>query len=54
MTIKEAYDIEGLPTTWGIPEFKDNIASEDSDTVKLLKQVGAHFFGKTNVLLRGK
>ena len=21
MTIKEAYDIEGLPTTWGIPAF---------------------------------
>ena len=23
MTIKEAYDMEGLPTTWGIPEFRD-------------------------------
>lgn len=52
MTIKEAYDIEGLPTTWGIPEFKDNIASTDSDTVRKLKQAGAHFFGKTNVPLQ--
>lgn len=51
MTIKEAYDIEGLPTTWGIPDFKDNIATSDSDTVKRLKGAGAHFFGKTNVPL---
>jgi amidase len=51
MTIKEAYNIEGLPTTWGIPEFKDNIATEDSDTVLRMKQAGAHFFGKTNVPL---
>ncbi len=51
MTIKEAYDIEGLPTTWGIPEFKDNIAIEDSDTVRRLKEAGAHFIGKTNVPL---
>ncbi|MBP17553.1 MAG: amidase [Gammaproteobacteria bacterium] len=52
MTIKEAYDIEGLPTTWGIPEFKDNIASEDSDSVIRFKNAGAHFFGKTNVPLQ--
>jgi amidase len=49
MTIKEAYNIEGLPTTWGVPEFKDNIATEDADTVTRMKQAGAHFFGKTNV-----
>ncbi|NOX50311.1 MAG: amidase [Gammaproteobacteria bacterium] len=51
MTIKEAYDIEGLPTTWGIADFRDNLAVEDSDTVKRLKSAGAHFFGKTNVPL---
>ena len=51
MTIKEAYNIEGLPTTWGVPEFKNNIATEDSDTVTRMKQAGAHFFGKTNVPL---
>jgi len=51
MTIKEAYDIEGLPTTWGIPEFKDNIATQDSESVRRLKNAGAHFFGKTNVPL---
>ena len=49
MTIKEAYDIAGLPTTWGVPELKDNIATEDSDTVARFKKAGAFFFGKTNV-----
>ena len=51
MTIKEAYDIEGLPTTWGIPEMKDNIATRDADSVTRLKGAGAVFFGKTNVPL---
>ncbi|MFP6834747.1 MAG: amidase family protein, partial [Pseudomonadales bacterium] len=51
MTIKEAYDVEGLPTTWGIPAFKDNVATQDSEYVRRLKAAGAHFFGKTNVPL---
>jgi amidase len=49
MTIKESYDIEGLPTTWGHPLFKDNIASSDSDSVLSYKAAGAVFLGKTNV-----
>jgi len=51
MTIKEAYDIAGLPTTWGIPDFRDNIATTDADSVRRLKSAGAVFFGKTNVPL---
>ncbi len=51
MTIKEAYDLAGLPTTWGVPEFAGNVAATDSDTVARLKQAGAHFMGKTNVPL---
>ena len=51
VTIKEAYNIAGLPTTWGVPPFKDNIAAEDSESVKRLKAAGAHFLGKTNVPL---
>lgn len=46
-----AYDIEGLPTTFGIPEMKDNIATSDADYVQRLKGAGAVFFGKTNVPL---
>lgn len=49
MTIKEAYDIEGLPTTWGVPELRNNIATSDAETVQRLKSAGAHFIGKTNV-----
>jgi amidase len=52
MTIKESYNIAGLPTTFGIPEFKDNVATEDSDTVAKYKAAGAHFMGKTNVPIR--
>lgn len=51
MTIKEAYNVDGLPTTWGIPDFKDNIATSDADSVQRLKAAGAVFFGKTNVPL---
>lgn len=52
MTIKEAYNIAGLPTTWGIPPLKDNIATEDAEMVKRFKAAGAHFMGKTNVPLQ--
>ena len=51
MTIKESYDIAGLPSTWGIPEFADNVAGSDSVMVTRFKAAGAHFMGKTNVPL---
>ncbi len=49
MTIKESYNIAGLPTTWGIPAFADNVADSDAVVVSHLKAAGAHFMGKTNV-----
>ena len=49
MTVKEAYDTQGLPTTWGVPELHGNIAAADADYVRRLKQAGAVLFGKTNV-----
>ncbi len=49
MTIKESYDIAGLPTTWGFPAAADNIALSDAVVVSRLKDAGAHFMGKTNV-----
>lgn len=51
MTIKESYDIAGLPTTWGNPAWKDYVPERDSATVARLKRAGAHFMGKTNVPL---
>lgn len=52
MTIKESYNLAGTPTTWGNPEWRDNIATEDAVPVRKLKEAGAIVFGKTNVPLR--
>ena len=51
MTIKESYNIEGLPTTWGHPIFAKLQAPEDSEAVRRFKEAGAVFLGKTNVPL---
>ncbi|MDE0366971.1 MAG: amidase [Gammaproteobacteria bacterium] len=51
MTVKAAYKVTGLPTTWGVPELHHNIAAEDADYVRRLKAAGAVIFGKTNVPL---
>ena len=49
MTVKEAYNVAGLPTTWGIPAFKDWRPPEDAVVVERLKAAGAVIVGKTNV-----
>ena len=49
MTVKESYNIAGLPTTWGIAAFKDWQPAEDSVVVERLKAAGAVIIGKTNV-----
>jgi amidase len=51
MTVKESFDIAGLPTTWGIPELNDTIANKDALAVERLQAAGAVVFGKTNVPL---
>ncbi|MBT4492841.1 MAG: amidase [Gammaproteobacteria bacterium] len=49
MTVKESYNIAGLPTTWGNPLLKDNIAEDDAVACVRLQEAGAIIFGKTNV-----
>jgi amidase len=49
MTIKESYDVVGMPTTWGIPELKDNLPPRNAVAVDRLLGAGAVLFGKTNV-----
>ena len=49
VTVKEAFNIAGLATTWGVPPLRDNIADTDAEVVKRLRQAGAVFMGKTNV-----
>src|SRR6185503_11020820 len=49
MTVKESNDIAGLPSTWGMPMFKELPVREDSVPVQRLKAAGAVILGKTNV-----
>lgn len=49
MTVKEAFDVEGLPTTWGRTDLKRNIAQQHALSVHRLLGAGAVVFGKTNV-----
>ena len=51
MTVKESYDVAGTPTTWGLPELKNNIAAKDALSITRLQRAGAVVFGKTNVPL---
>ena len=49
VTVKEAFNIAGLATTWGVPELRDNIAGTDAEVVNRLRRAGAVLMGKTNV-----
>ena len=49
MTIKESFDVQGLPSTWGRMELRDHVPADDADVVKRYKSAGAIVFGKTNV-----
>lgn len=49
MTVKESFDIAGLPTCWGHERFANNIARRDARLVARLKAAGAVILGKTNV-----
>ena len=49
MTVKESFNVAGLPTTWGIPQAKDFKAGEDALIVARSKKAGAVLLGKTNV-----
>ena len=51
MTVKEAFNVAGLATTWGIPAFKGWRPMEDALAVTRLKAAGAVILGKTNIPL---
>jgi amidase len=51
MTVKESYNVAGLPTTWGFSEQKDFIPPEDALSISRIKAAGAVLLGKTNVPL---
>jgi amidase len=52
VTIKDAIDVSGMPTTWGNPDWKNNVAATDAEVVKRLRAEGAFIVGKTNVALK--
>jgi amidase len=49
LTIKDAIDVQGLPTICGIPERAEHRAEIDAPIVARLRQAGAVIIGKTNV-----
>ena len=49
MTVKESFNMAGLPTTWGIPQAKGFIANDDALIVARVRAAGAVILGKTNV-----
>jgi amidase len=51
MTVKESFNVAGLPTTWGIVRFKGWQAAQDALIVARAKAAGAIVLGKTNVPL---
>ncbi|MDA9520798.1 amidase [Bradyrhizobium sp. CCBAU 11434] len=49
VTLKEPFNVAGLPTTWGFPHFRDFRPAEDALLVSRLKAAGAIIIGKTNI-----
>jgi amidase len=49
LTVKESYNVAGLPTTWGFPAQKSFIPAEDALAISRVKEAGGVILGKTNV-----
>jgi len=49
LTVKESYNVAGLPTTWGFPAQKDFVPAEDALAITRVKDAGGVILGKTNV-----
>lgn len=49
MTIKESFDVVGMPTTWGLPSLKDNRPTRNALAVDRWLGAGVTLFGKSNV-----
>jgi amidase len=49
MTVKDSFDVVGLPTTWGAPIFRDYRPTRNALAIDRLLAAGAVIFGKTNV-----
>jgi amidase len=49
ITLKESFNVSGLRTTCGVPQWKGFVSWHDSSTWVRLRAAGAVLMGKTNV-----
>jgi amidase len=49
VTIKDSFEVTGMPTTCGLEHLRDHYPDRDADAVALLREAGANIFGKTNL-----
>jgi amidase len=49
MTVKESFDLTGLPSTWGYEDRRHHRADADALAVERIEAAGAVLYGKTNV-----
>ena len=49
MTIKEQFDVAGLPTTFGLPNRRNHIAHQEGPLLNRLREAGVVILGKTNI-----
>jgi fatty acid amide hydrolase len=49
VTVKETFDVAGLPTTGGLPRLAETAAAADAPLVSRLRGAGAIVLGKTNI-----
>jgi amidase len=49
MTVKEAFDLPGTPSTWGFEHLRHHIPAQTATAVARLQAAGAIVYGKTNV-----
>jgi amidase len=49
ITIKDSFEVTGMPATCGLVPLRNHMPEEDADAVALLREAGANIFGKTNL-----
>jgi len=54
MTIKDNFDVVGMPCTFGSPVFQEYMPTKNAFVAEALANAGAIIFGKTNMPLFGK
>ncbi|KRA81357.1 amidase [Altererythrobacter sp. Root672] len=49
ITVKDSFEVTGMPATCGLEHLRDHRPKRDADAVTLLREAGAVIFGKTNL-----